>query len=200
MRHRLRRRPNILTPNSAHQQRIRHQRAMTPPRHRLRAHQYNPIALRRPNQRLHRLPELRRLHIIRIPAKRQIPPSRIRRTRARPPQPAQRRPVFISNPRRLQRRRQPLPPELRIRPRPRHRANVDQPRHAMPAQHLQKLFQRPIRMPDRQNQPLRRHRRSRFLRRPCPPLPRSSHRLGFFSFHVKSRDAAPTALYYRNTI
>lgn len=123
----------------AHEQRVGDQRPMTAPWHRFGAHQRESVASGQFEQFVDCSAKLRRLHVIGVAAKRQIPPAGVGRVWRRAAQPAQRRAMHVGNPRRTQRLRQILTIELRIVSGPRHRPHINDSCDSMRPQKTDKL-------------------------------------------------------------
>src|SRR6185437_6857751 len=137
-----RRDKNILDRLSAHQQRIPNERAVTSPRHRLRTHNRDRRFPLQFNQLPQRFPESLCLHIVCVAAKAGVPPPRIDRTFLRFAQPAQRLHPSIYDADRLERSRQRLPAELRIKSRFRNLSHIHQQVDAVVLQGAKKKFDR----------------------------------------------------------
>ena len=134
-----------------HHQRIRDQRPMAAPRHRLGAHNSRRfrssqlLQTRQPHQKLIRL------HIIRKPAKTGVVPTQVHRIRLRMPQSTQFFQMHIPNSGRPQMPRQSFPIKLWIVPRTRNTPHIHHTLDAMRPQHRNKVRKRPRRMSDREN-------------------------------------------------
>jgi len=142
---------NIFHRNLPHQQRVRNQRPMTPPRHNLRAHDRRRLSSSQPLQTRQPCQKLLRLHVIRKSTKASIVPTEIRRVSLRMPQSAEFLQMRISNPSRPQTPRQCFPIELRIVPRTRNAARIHHAPHSMRPQNLNKFRKRPRGMSNRKN-------------------------------------------------
>ena len=82
---------DILGADPTNQQGIRDERAMTPPWHRLGAHDCDPFLLSQPDQFFEALFKFWGLHVIRVTPKRGISPAHIERIALRMAQAAQSR-------------------------------------------------------------------------------------------------------------
>lgn len=151
MRLRFRSAHNMFHSDPADRQRIRDQRPMTAPGHRLGTHDRNGVLSRQIDQLFEARVELRRLHVIGKSAKRSVPPANICRILPRMPQPAEFRHMRISNPNALQVRRETLGIELRIMSRSRNGPHIHQPPDSVRFQHRHKFLGCPGRVTDREH-------------------------------------------------
>jgi hypothetical protein len=117
----------------------------------LRAHQHDLLALRALDNLFQALSEWRRLHVIGIPPEVPISPARVLGVPSGVAQPSQPGHVAIVNSRAAKSRRQRAAIELRVVPRARDRAHVDQALHSVGRQQTDELSNRSGRMPDRQD-------------------------------------------------
>lgn len=104
---------------------VSYQGAMAAPRHRLGTHHRETLPLRSFGKTLDGRAERGCLHVVRVTPERSIPPAGVWRMRTWVAKPAQGSNVFVADVRCLQRLRQCLAIELRIAPRARHGAHVD---------------------------------------------------------------------------
>jgi hypothetical protein len=145
---------NVFHNKIPHQQSVRNQRPMAPPRHRLSAHNRRRLSSRQLLQTRQSRKKLIRLHIIRKSSKTRIVPTHIRRIRLRMTQPSQLFQMQVSNPRSPQMPRQSFPIELRVVPRTWNTPHIHHALYAMRPQHLNKFGKRPRRMSNRKNRSL----------------------------------------------
>src|SRR5947209_9343022 len=100
---------------------------------------------------LHPIPELVRLHVVRITAKANVAPARVDRIGFRLAKASQLRHVQVANPPLRQRALQRRLRKMRHPPRGGHRTHVDEQSDAMVGQQLGELVERPGRMADRED-------------------------------------------------
>ena len=117
--------------NPACQQRIRDQGAMTAPGNGFRAHNGDPLRLRKFYQIVQMFSELRRLHVIGEATEAGVMPSGVEGIGARMPEPAQTGHITVMQAGGMQGGRQFAPVELRIVPRTRDSAYIDQSLYLM---------------------------------------------------------------------
>lgn len=115
---------DVLSGNSAGEQRIGNQGTVASPRNGFRAHQCDAILVRELNKAIESLFEFRGLHVVGKAAEGCILPCRVNRISLWPPQSAESSQVKVSDTGRLERRRQCLTIELRIVPRAGHSPDV----------------------------------------------------------------------------
>jgi hypothetical protein len=87
--------------------------------------------------------ELRCLHVIGETAKGRIPPGQIRRVGPRVPQAPEARQMVVRDSCSVQGARQRVPVELRVDPRPRNGADVEEPCHTVVPQEIDESLQGP---------------------------------------------------------
>ena len=143
---------NVLDGNPSRDERVRQQGTVASPGHCFRAHDRAPLFAAHLQKPLHGLVELLRLHVIRVTAKARVAPAEIRGIRAWVPQAAQFLQVRVLDVLVSQGVGQRVAIELRIMPRTRNRADIDQPLHAVPPQQFDELLDRARRMADGQNE------------------------------------------------
>ena len=148
---------DVLYLETPHQQRIRDERAMAPPGHRLGAHQAYLLLPGHVNQHLQILLELGCLHIVGKSPKGRVTPGLIRRIVASMTQASQACDMLIADASGMQGIRQGFLVELSVVPRPWYRPHIHEARHTMSLQKVQEGFERPRRMSDCQHDGWRLH-------------------------------------------
>ena len=138
----------LLDWDAAHAERVRDQRAVAAPRHRFGTHDGGAALGRQLDQLLDGCPELRRLHVVGVAAKRCIAPARVGRIRPWPAQAAEIRHVQVGDPAARHRLLQGVAVELRIVARARHGAHIYQTLDAVRSQQRDELLGRPGGVPD----------------------------------------------------
>jgi len=156
--------------HAAHKHRICDQRPMAPGRNRLRTHHRNSAEVVAASQPLHLPLELRRLHVIRIPAKALVPPAVVHTVRSalrRPPRPSRHTP---SIPCAASEANNAVCPKLRVTPRSRVPADVHQQPASILSKHVEEVL-------DRERRVAHRHHRHPRQKHGGPSLRTASHSL-----------------------
>lgn len=131
---------NIDHIDTPHQKRIPHQRAMTPPGHRLGTHDRGGGISCDADQCTQCLLEFPGLHMIRIPPKRHVPPGRVDRIRRGLSPATEPRQPLVGNIHITQAFRQGIVPVLWIVTRLRDRADIHQRLHPVSLQEIDELL------------------------------------------------------------
>ena len=134
--------------HTTHKKSIRKQLAVTLPPNRLGTHHTCRLTPRKRNQLLDPLPELRRLHVIRVPAKPGVAPTRVYGIRAWLSQAAQRGEVAVGDAVLVQEGVEHLAVEMRIPARSRDGAHIGEAPDAVRLEQRQKLLGRVRRVTD----------------------------------------------------
>lgn len=142
---------------------VRNQGSMAAPGDGLGAHQHDSLPLRQIDASVQVPSERRGLHVVRISTKTRISPATVRGVRARVPQATQARHVSVMDPSAAQSRRQLVAIELRVMSRSRDGTHVDHSADPVCLEQPDELFNRPSRVPDRQDD------------QRCHSAPRSRH-------------------------
>ncbi len=142
---------DVLGADSANEQGVRDERAMTAPGQRFRAHQCDPVLLRQPYQFNEISLEFRLLHVIRETSKRGISPAHVGRIAQGMTESAESRHVNIFQPGTLQRLRQGSLVELGVVPGTRHRPHVHHAGRAVRLEQADEFLDRARGMADRQD-------------------------------------------------
>lgn len=140
---------NLAYLESAHNKRIRDQRAVTPPRYGFRAHDCRRPAARQTNQPPEGSIELRGLHVVGKATKTRILPGCIDGVAVRMSQTAEGRNMDILNTGALKGHWQLSLVELRVVPRTRDGPNIDEPPDAVGLEKCDKVIQGPCRVAHR---------------------------------------------------
>ncbi len=148
MRSALSRANDVLDVNTSNKKRVADQRPVASPGNRFGTHQRTALAGRDFLDPLNVLGELGGLHVIRIAAKREIVPAGVGGIGAGVAQAPKTRKVRISDSERAQGRCERLAVEVGIVPRPRHGSHVEYSQNLVGREQIDKIAQRPIRVPD----------------------------------------------------
>jgi hypothetical protein len=135
--------------NAPHDECIRYQRAVAAPRHGFGAHDSGAFLLAESDEPLQAARKFVGLHIIGVAAKTCVAPARVDRVLARMPQAAERRQRHVVDILLLERAAEIFSVELRIMPRARHGAHIDQTLDAVGIEQCDKPLDRQRRMADR---------------------------------------------------
>jgi hypothetical protein len=145
---------DVLDANASYEQCIANQRTMASPGHSLGTHQHAALARRQFQHLLNVLCELRRFHVIRVTAKREILPAGVDGIVPRVTQSAQTQQMRIANIERAQRFAEGFAIELRIVTRSRHGPYIEYAHNVIGFEQIDESVERPIRVPDRADKPL----------------------------------------------
>ena len=140
---------DVLDANTPNKKCVANQRPMASPGNRFGTHQRAALAGRKFRDPLNVLGELRRLHVIRIAAKREIVPSRVDGIGSRVAQSPKTRKMRIANIERAQGFSECLAIELGIVTRLRHCPHIEYPHDLIGSEQIDEGADRPIRVPDR---------------------------------------------------
>jgi MacB-like protein len=143
-----RRTEDVLHLNATRQERVRDQRAVTPPGYCFRAHDRDLFSACQLHQLLEVRREFRGLHVVGVPAEGGVAPTGVGRVAARMAQAAEPGHVYVPDPCRAERLRQRVAIELRITARARHGAHVREAFDAVDAQQADEVFDGPGGMTD----------------------------------------------------